>query len=221
MRRVGVPQALIHAAALIPMAWLLFDAATGGLSVNPIQDIEQRTGKAALILLVLSLSCTPLNTITGWTRPVRWRRPLGLYAFGYAAIHFLTFIALDYGLNLRLLWADVAGKRYIFIGLAALLILIPLALTSTKGWQRRLGKTWRSLHRLVYVAGGLVAVHYAWAVKSDIREPLIWGGIIGLGLLARVGFVRRWLIERRTRRGARPADQAPAADQMKSHELSG
>ncbi len=204
MRKVTVPQAVVHAAALIPMAWLLLDAATGGLTVNPIQDIEQRTGKAALVLLVLSLSCTPLSTITGWAPPVRWRRPLGLYAFGYAAVHFLTFIVLDYGLNLGLLWADVAGKRYILVGLAALLILIPLALTSTRGWQRRLGKAWRKVHRLVYVAGGLVVVHYAWAVKSDIREPLIWGGVIGLGLLVRIGAVRRLLIQRRTGKKVNP-----------------
>lgn len=211
MRKVTVPQAFVHAAALIPMAWLLLDAAAGGLTVNPIQDIEQRTGRAALILLVLSLSCTPLSIVTGWAHPVRWRRPLGLYAFGYAATHFLTFIALDYGLNFRLLWADVAGKRYIFVGLAALLILLPLALTSTKGWQRRLGKAWRKLHRLVYVAGGLVVVHYAWAVKSDIREPLIWGGVIGLGLLVRIDAVRRLLIRLRTGKNAHPADRMKEA----------
>lgn len=207
MRRVTVPQAVVHAAALIPMAWLLFAAVTGGLTVNPVQDIEQRTGKTALILLVLSLSCTPLSIITGWVQPVRWRRPLGLYAFGYAVVHFLTFILLDYGLNFRLLWADVAGKRYILVGLAALLILVPLALTSTRGWQKRLGKAWRKVHRLVYVAGGLVVVHYAWVVKSDIREPLIWGGVIGLGLLVRIGAVRRLLIQWRTGENTHPGDR--------------
>jgi len=126
-------------------------------------------------------------------------------------VHFLSFIALDYGLNFRLLWADVAGKRYIFVGLAALLILIPLALTSTRGWQRRLGKAWRKVHRLVYVAGGLVVVHYAWAVKSDIREPLIWGGVIGLGLLVRIGAVRRLLIRWRTGKNTNPAGQVKEA----------
>jgi sulfoxide reductase heme-binding subunit YedZ len=95
MRKATIWQILIHAAALIPLAWLLFDAATGRLSVNPIQDIEQRTGKTAMILLVLTLWCTPFNTLTGWSPVVRWRRPLGLYAFGYAALHFLTFIWLD------------------------------------------------------------------------------------------------------------------------------
>lgn len=215
MRKVTIQQALVHVAALIPLGSLLFDAATAGLSANPIQELEQRTGKAALILLVMSLSCTPLSTITGRAGLLRWRRPLGLYAFGYAAAHFLTFIAVDYGLNFRLLWADVAGKRYIFVGLAALLILVPLALTSTKGWQRRLGRVWRKLHRLVYVAGGLVIVHYAWAVKSDIREPLLWGAIIGLGLVVRVGAVRRWLIERRAGRGHGPANRARSVDQVR------
>ena len=209
MRKVTIPQAVVHMAALFPMAWLLLDAATSGLTVNPIQDIEQRTGKAALILLVLSLSCTPLSIITGWAHLMRWRRPLGLYAFVYAALHFLTFVALDYGLNFRLLWADVAGKRYILVGLAALLILSPLALTSTRGWQRRLGKAWRKVHQTVYVAGALVVVHYAWAVKSDIREPLIWGGIVGLGLLVRIDAVRRRLI--RWRKGLVFGPETPAA----------
>lgn len=183
----------------MPLAWLIFDAATGRLSVNPIQDIEQRTGKYALILLTASLWCTPANILTGWTPVTRWRRPLGLYAFGYAALHFLTFVGLDYAFNLRFLWADVAGKRYIFVGLAALLILIPLALTSTTGWQKRLGKAWRKLHRWVYLVGALVVIHYVWAVKSDIRQPLLWGAVIGLGLLIRLPAARRWIVARRAR----------------------
>lgn len=200
MRKVTLWQVAVHVAALIPLAWLLFDAATGHLSVNPIQDIEQRTGKYALILLVLSLWVTPANILTGWSPVTRWRRPLGLYAFGYAALHFLTFAGLDYGFNLRFLWADVAGKRYIFVGLAALLILVPLALTSTRGWQRRLGKAWRKLHRWVYLAGALVVAHYVWAVKADIREPLIWGAVIAAGLLIRLPAVRASIIGWRSRR---------------------
>ncbi len=197
MRKVTPLQLLVHIAALVPLAWLIFDAATGRLSVNPIQDIEQRTGKYALILLVASLTCTPVNILIGWAPILRWRRPLGLYAFGYAALHFTTFIGLDYGFNLGFIWADVANKRYIFVGLAALLILIPLALTSTSGWQKRLGKAWRKLHRWVYLAGALVVVHYVWAVKSDIREPLLWGAAIGLGLLVRIPAVRFAIIRRR------------------------
>lgn len=200
MRRSHFWQILVHAGALLPLAWLIFDAATGRLSVNPIQDVEQRTGKYALALLVLSLSCTPVNILTGWSPVTRWRRALGLYAFGYAALHFMTFVGLDYGFNLRFLWADVAGKRYIFVGLGALLILIPLALTSTKGWQRRLGKVWRKLHRWVYLAGGLVIAHYVWAVKADIRWPLACGAVLAAGFFVRLPAVRTAIVARRGRR---------------------
>lgn len=198
MKKATYWQILVHVGALIPLAWLAFDAATGRLSANPIQDIEQRTGKTALVLLVLSLWCTPANILTGWTAVTRWRRPLGLYAFAYAVLHLATFVGLDYGFNFRFLWADVSGKRYIFVGLAALLILIPLAVTSTRGWQKRLGKAWRKLHRWVYLAGGLVVVHYVWAVKADIREPLLWGAAIGAGLLIRLPQVRALLVARRS-----------------------
>ena len=214
MRKINRWQLLVHVAALIPLAWLLFDAAAGRLSVNPIQDIEQRTGKIALVLLVLSLWCTPANILTGWSPVTRWRRPLGLYTFGYAALHFLTFIGLDYAFNLSFIWADVAGKRYIFVGLAALLILIPLALTSTAGWQKRLGKTWRKLHRWVYLAGGLVIAHYVWAVKSDIREPLLWGAAVGVALLIRVPAVRSSLIRRRAARRQPAGKQATGVERV-------
>ena len=116
--------------------------------------------------------------------PLRWRRPLGLYAFMYALIHFLTFLGLDYGFDLGLIWADVAKKRYIIVGATAFIILLLLALTSTKGWQRRLKKTWIRLHRWVYAAGGLVIVHYVWSVKADTRPPLAWGAVIALLLAA-------------------------------------
>lgn len=202
MRRVNFWQVLAHVGALIPLTWLIFDAAAGRLSVNPIQDIEQRTGKYALILLALSLWCTPALILSGWAQLTRWRRPVGLYAFGYAALHFATFIGLDYGFNWQFLWKDVASKRYIFVGLAALLILIPLAVTSTKGWQKRLGKAWRKLHRWVYLAGGLVIVHYVWAVKADIREPLIWGAMVALGYLLRVPAIRSAIVARRGKRRA-------------------
>ncbi len=193
-------QLLVHLAALLPLAWLVIDAAVGNLSVNPIQDITQRTGRYALILLASSLSCTPVRILTGWAGVVRWRRPLGLYAFLYAVLHFATFIGLDYRFNLAYIWADVNNKRYIFVGAAALSILLALALTSTARWQRRLGKAWQRLHRWVYLAGGLAVLHYAWAVKSDIRLPLLWGAIIGAGLVVRVPAVRKVLLTWRTDR---------------------
>ncbi len=196
-------QPLVHLVAWLPLAWLVVDAASGNLSVNPIQDITQRTGRYALILLASSLSCTPVRILTGWASVVRWRRPLGVYAFFYAALHFVAFSGLDYGFNLAYIWADVGNKRYIFAGAAAFLILLALALTSTPGWQRRLGKAWQRLHRWAYLAGGLVVLHYAWAVKSDIRQPLLWGAIIGVGLILRLPAVRKAVVARRARRESR------------------
>jgi sulfoxide reductase heme-binding subunit YedZ len=132
---------------------------------------------------VLSLACTPASSIFGIRMAIRWRRPLGLYAFLYAALHFTTFVFLDYGLDPVLLREAIFEKRYALVGFAAFLLLIPLAITSTKGWMRRLGKRWKKLHRLVYPAALLVVVHYVWLVKSDIRVPLGYGVVI-LALLA-------------------------------------
>ena len=202
MYRISPPkfaryQLLVLIAGLIPLAWLVFDALMGNLTANPIQAVEQRTGRYALYLLVASLACTPIYVISGWSVPLRWRRPLGLYAFMYALIHFLTFLGLDYGFDLGLIWADVAGKRFIFVGAIAFLILLSLALTSTEGWQRRLKRTWIRLHRWVYAAGALVIVHYVWAVKADIRTPLAWGAVIAVLLALRLPPVKRWFVARR------------------------
>ena len=196
-------QLFVHLAALLPLAMLIWDVTQGNLSVNPIQDITFRTGKAALVLLVLTLAATPVNTIFGFRQAIKVRRALGLYAFFYASIHFLIFIGLDYGFNLRLLWFELVEKRYVLVGTAALLILIPLAITSTKGWQRRLGKTWKTLHKWVYLAGILVIVHYIWVQKSDIREPLLWGGIVVVLLVVRIPVVRQSLRRLRTKRLSR------------------
>ena len=205
MYRISPPkfaryQLLVLIAGLLPLGWLLFDAVTGNLTANPIQAVEQRTGRYALYLLIASLACTPLYNVSGWSVPLRWRRPLGLYAFMYALIHFLTFLGLDYGFDLGLIWTDVAKKRYIIVGASAFVILLLLALTSTKGWQRRLKKTWIRLHRWVYLAGGLVIVHYTWSVKADTRVPLAWGAVIALLLVLRLPPVKRWFVTRRARR---------------------
>ena len=193
-RRVG-PVALfqiaVHLAALAPLALLIWDALHANLTANPIQALEQRTGKIALALLVVSLACTPANTLLRFRPAVRWRRPLGLYAFLYAALHFLIFIGLDYGLDLRRLREAIFEKRYALVGFAAFLILLPLAVTSTKAMMRRMGRRWTRLHRLVYIAAPLVVLHYAWSVKSDIRVPLLYGAIILLLLALRTRPVRR------------------------------
>ncbi len=184
-------QLFVHVAALIPLALLIWDVVQGNLSVNPIQEITLRTGKTAMVLLVLSLAATPLNTVFGFRQAIKVRRALGLYAFLYASIHFLIFIGLDYGFDLRLVWLELVEKRYVLVGFAALLILIPLAMTSTKGWQRRLAKRWKPLHKWVYLAGVLVIIHYAWVQKSDIRQALIWGSIVILLLVLRIPAVRK------------------------------
>src|SRR5690606_27212959 len=128
-----------------PLVVGIWDLARGNLSVNPIQDITHRSGYTALVLLVLSLACTPASALLGQKWALKLRRPLGLYAFLYAAVHLLIFVALDYGLDLGLIWAAIAEKRFVLAGLAAFLLLVPLAPTSTKGWQRRLGRRWKLL----------------------------------------------------------------------------
>jgi len=184
---------LTHIGALLPLALLAWDYWGGRLSVNPIQDITLRTGKAALILLVLSLACTPINSVFGFKPVLRLRRPLGLYAFMYVGLHLLIFTGLDYGFDLVLIREAILEKRYALVGFGAFLILLPLAVTSTKGWMRRLGKLWKRLHRAVYVAALLAVVHFVWLVKSDIREPLLFGAVVVVLLLLRISPIRRFV----------------------------
>ncbi|HXV97907.1 MAG TPA: protein-methionine-sulfoxide reductase heme-binding subunit MsrQ [Anaerolineae bacterium] len=190
---------LTHLGALMPLAWLLWDYWFDNLTVNPIQDITFRTGKPALILLVLSLACTPVNTLFGFKKVLPLRKPLGLYAFMYVCLHFLTFVGLDYGFDLGLIYEAIFEKRYALVGFAAFLILLPLAITSTQGWMRRLGKNWKRLHRWVYLVGILAVVHYVWLVKSDIREPLLYGAAVGVLLLLRLPVVRKAVANFRSR----------------------
>ncbi|MEZ4770095.1 MAG: protein-methionine-sulfoxide reductase heme-binding subunit MsrQ [Caldilineales bacterium] len=210
-------QIFVHIAALLPLVVLIIDALRGNLTVNPIQEATFRTGKTAMILLVASLACTPANTVFGFTPAIKVRRALGLYAFLYALVHFSIYVGVDYGFDLRLILLELEEKRYVLVGFAAFLILLPLALTSTKGWQRRLKKTWKKLHRWVYAAGALVMVHYIWVQKSDIREPLLWAGVLGLLLLLRWQPVRTRAVSFRTsrragRRKPRPAEPAKVSE---------
>ena len=189
--------------AWLPLALLIFDAATGRLSVNPVQDLTLRTGKAALVLLILSLACTPLNRLLGWKWAVALRKPLGLYSFLYVCLHLLVFAVADYRLDLALIGQTIAEKRYILAGLASFALLLPLALTSTRAAMRRLGRWWRRLHRLVYVAAALAVLHYLWLAKVW-REPALWGAVLLILLLARLPLLRRW----RARSGAPPSGTA-------------
>ena len=183
-------QILTHIGALLPLAWLLWDYWQGRFIVDPVKEITTRTGKTALILLILSLACTPMNTIFGFKQALRVRRPLGLYAFMYAGLHFLTFVGLDYGFDLALIRQDIVNQRYVLVGFAAGLLLLSLAITSTRGWQKRLGRNWKRLHRLVYLAGILAIIHFMWLVK-DIREPLRYGAVVALLLIVRIPAIKR------------------------------
>ena len=184
-------QILVHIGALIPILLLVVDWFNNNLTVNPIQALQLRTGKYALVLFILSLSCTPLNTVFGFRQALKVRRPLGLYAFFYASLHFLIFIGLDYQFDLYLILEATFEKRYALVGFIAGLILLALAITSTKGWKKRLGRTWTRLHKFVYLAGILVIVHYIWLVKSDIRIPLLYGAVVVTLLILRIPAVRR------------------------------
>ncbi len=185
LRRHGL-QILTHIAALLPLVLLVWDFTQNQLTVNPIQEITLRTGIYSLVLLVLSLACTPVSTVFGLKPVLPLRRPLGLYGLMYASLHFLNFIGLDYGFDFNLLRVDVFGKGYMWVGFVALLALLPVAITSTKGWVRRLGKNWERLHWLVYPAALLAVTHFLLLVKADIREPLIYGTIVALLLIVRI-----------------------------------
>lgn len=193
MPRLGarVLRIIVHAGAALPLAALVLDYWRDRLTVNPIQDVTLRTGKAALVLLVLSLACTPLRSLTGRPELIALRKPLGLWAFAYAAMHLMVFVGLDYGFDPELIVEAVFEKRYALVGFAAFVILAALAATSTRGWMRRLGRSWKRLHRAVYAAALLAVVHFVWLVKSDVREPLAYGGAVAILLLARVPLVKR------------------------------
>jgi methionine sulfoxide reductase heme-binding subunit len=191
-------QIIVHIYAWSALVHLLFDLATGNLSANPIQELEQRTGRHAITLLILSLACTPLNTLFKWSEPLKRRRALGLYTFMYATIHVIIFIDLDYGLAWSLILQTIFEKPYIIVGMLSFLMLIPLAFTSFDLWKKRLGKNWKRLHKIIYLIAPLAVLHYAWGKKGDffrlqgeIILPLIYAVIVILFLVMRIPQVRK------------------------------
>jgi methionine sulfoxide reductase heme-binding subunit len=189
----------VHIGALLPLGVLVWMFFTGHLTVNPIQAASQRTGDIALVFLLLSLACTPAASILGIKEAIRYRRTLGLYAFFYAALHFLIFVGLDYTFRWDLIWDTLVENHFIVLGFCAGLILLALAVTSFDWWKKRLRKNWKRLHRLVYLAGGLVVLHYFWAVKAGIQLPLLAIWILLALLLIRVPTVKELLIDARYR----------------------
>jgi sulfoxide reductase heme-binding subunit YedZ len=195
---------LVWVACLYPLGVLLTWTLTDGLGANPIEKVTLWTGYTTLVLLVTTLAVTPLRRVTGWNQIVQLRRLVGLFAFFYACLHFSTYVVLDLFFDFSAVLDDIVERPYITVGFTAFVLLIPLAVTSTKGWIRRLGKRWQLLHRLVYVSAALGVLHYYWKVKADTREPLIFAAILAILLLARLPRVTA-LISRHARGRGRPA----------------
>lgn len=172
---------------LLPFIRLIYDVFTGGLGADPVEDITFRTGDWALRLLLVTLAITPLRYLTGWNSLIRLRRMLGLFAFFYVCLHFLTYIVLDQFFAWKFIIEDITERNYILVGFSAFLLLLPLAITSTNAMMRRLGgKRWQKLHRLVYVAAVCAVLHFLWLVKSDVTEPVIYALVLIALFLIRV-----------------------------------
>nr|WP_294864087.1 protein-methionine-sulfoxide reductase heme-binding subunit MsrQ [uncultured Pseudogulbenkiania sp.] len=178
-RPQGVAKALVFVACLLPLmrtAWIVFN----GEAVNPIEFITRSTGTWTLVWLLATLAVTPLRRLAGWNVLQRFRRMLGLFAFFYATLHFTTYVWLDQFFDWHAIVKDIAKRPFITVGFAALLLMTPLAVTSTDGWLRRLKRNWGRLHRLVYAVAILGVTHYWWLVKKDIRQPLIYAAVLAL-----------------------------------------
>ncbi|MEI7987868.1 MAG: protein-methionine-sulfoxide reductase heme-binding subunit MsrQ [Chloroflexota bacterium] len=190
----------VHIAAWLPLVWLIRDFVNDKLTANPIQAAMQRTGRFALIFLVLTLACTPMRILFGHQKIPALRRMLGLYSFMYACIHLLIYTGLDFGFAWNPILQSLYEKRFIFVGLAAFIMLLLLAITSFRWWMKTLGKNWKRLHWLVYPSAVLVVLHYALAKKGDIFHlqgdillPLLFACLL-LGLyIIRLPGVRHWL----------------------------
>jgi len=189
----------VFCAALVPFAWLAWRAWNQDLTANPIEYVTHFTGDWTIRFIVIALAVTPLRKLLKLADLIRFRRMLGLYAFFYGTLHIATYIGLDHFFDLRGMLQDVAKRPYITAGLTGFLLMVPLAVTSTAGWIRRLGgRRWQRLHRLVYATAIAGVIHYYWLVKSDIRLPALYGGLVGLLLAVRAA---GWL----AKRAARPA----------------
>jgi len=178
----------IFVLCLLPLMWMVWGLYTGALQPNPVEALLHGTGDWALRLLLVTLAVTPLRRLTGWRRPVLWRRMLGLFSFFYAALHFTVWLVLDRELLWSEVLADLAKRPYIVVGFSAFLILLALAATSNTWSMRRLGANWKRLHRLAYVAALLGVLHYWWLVKADVREPLVYLAVFAVLMGSRLSW---------------------------------
>jgi methionine sulfoxide reductase heme-binding subunit len=193
---------VVFTTCLVPLALLVWRGLNNDLSADPIAYITHRTGDWTLRFLVITLAITPLRKILHLPQLIRFRRMMGLFAFFYVCLHFTTWIWLDKSFVWSEMWKDVLKRPFITVGFAGLVLLIPLAITSTAGWIRRLGgKRWQVLHRLIYLIAILGVIHYYWLVKSDVRKPLFYGFLVAILLGWRLC---NWLIGRRGKVKAGP-----------------
>ena len=184
MRRLA--KVVVFIAALTPLAGLIFIVLTGRTSANPAEDIILTTGIWALRFLLITLAITPVRRLTGWNVLIQYRRMLGLFAFFYATVHLASYIAFDRFFALGEVLADIVKRPFITAGMVAFALMVPLALTSTKGWIRRLGRRWQLLHRLVYFSAMSACLHFIWKVKVVLGEPVYYAAILAVLLGFRV-----------------------------------
>jgi sulfoxide reductase heme-binding subunit YedZ len=187
---------VVFLGCLSPAVDLVRDTYAGRLGVNPVETLLHETGRTALAILFAALAVTPIRRLTGWNRIQSVRRMVGLWSFFYALCHFLIYVVFNHLGDVRAILEDVFERKFIFSGMLALSILSVLAMTSTNGMIRRLGRRWQQLHRLVYVAAVAGVVHFVWGQKADIREPLLWA----LGLACLLGFRMVWSFRQRRAR---------------------
>lgn len=201
----------VFLACSVPAGQLVYNALTENLGVNPIETITRFTGSWALIILLATLAVTPLRKITGLNQLIKLRRMLGLFAFFYVCLHFATYLVLDHFFDFQIVVKDVVKRPYVTAGFTAFVLMIPLAITSTSGMIRRLGKRWQQLHRLVYVAAIAAVIHFYWLVKADIRRPVLYGSVLALLLGYRL--FSKWSSLPGARLTARASSVAPRKDQ--------
>jgi methionine sulfoxide reductase heme-binding subunit len=201
-----VPVFLLCLGPAFVLTWKGFH---GGLGANPIDVITRTTGRWTLTFLLITLSVTPVRKLSGLTWLIRFRRMLGLFAFFYGSLHLMTYVWLDKFFNVHEMLHDIAKRRFITAGMTAWFLMLPLALTSTKGWIRRMGgKRWQKLHRLIYFSAAAGVVHFIWLVKADLRRPLTYGAVLAVLLSYRLVI---WLVSRIRARRALATQQAVRA----------
>jgi sulfoxide reductase heme-binding subunit YedZ len=212
-RLVRIAKPVVFILGLTPLGVLLWQGVQGALGPNPVETITRFTGDWTLQILLITLAVTPVRALTGWAWLIRFRRMLGLFAFFYAALHLTTYLWLDQFFDWTAILDDIVKRPYITVGFAAFVLMVPLAVTSTQGWMRRLGRDWKRLHRAVYLIGILGVLHALWLAKADLFDPAVDAVILSVLLAARMPWSRAAQSIRSALPGAvRPSGKTPRAD---------